>query len=78
MNENNPCYRKGAIWKTRTAIKAQEELLLGKEATIFIPKNEMVLLLYYEMVEYDESVILLWKEKSHLLGLIIFQVNQNL
>lgn len=71
MTNENPCYRKGSLWKTRTKLKATPDNMVsrfnaGKPTEITIPTGEIVMLLFYEMnIDYEENIAFLWKEQVY-------------
>lgn len=61
--DNNPRYRPGALWKTRTRIKAQCEY---RSATkhVFVPRGEVIMLLGYIIrPTHEEHIQFLWNEQ---------------
>lgn len=63
MTNDNPCYRRGALWKTRTKLKAKVD---GKKKAVQIPRGEMIMLLYYEMnISFEESIAFLWNQQVY-------------
>jgi hypothetical protein len=62
---DNVRYRKGAIWRTRTKVKAWLDTDIANEQKWFvIPKDEHVVLLAYLMNRnFEEHVALLWNGK---------------
>jgi len=63
MADDNPCYRRGALWKTRTRIEAHVD---GLSSKVKIPRGEFILLLYYEMnISYEENISFLWREQVY-------------
>lgn len=67
MTNENPCYKPGALWKTRTKIKAKvlaEITVPSKNTTV--PRGEPIMLLAYEMNQsYEEHIAFLWKEQIY-------------
>ncbi len=62
MTNYNPCYDHGAIWKTRTKIYGQTAPDFNNRG--YIPRGELVMLVYYSMnLNFEEEVILLWDNK---------------
>lgn len=59
---DNRRYRKGAIWRTRMKVRTEVNTEVSDEKkTVFIPKDEHVVLLAYTMNRnFEESVALLW------------------
>lgn len=61
--DENPCYRSGALWKTRTKIEAYQDFA-QKERPIMIPKGEIIMLLGYIIrPTNEESIHFLWNQK---------------
>lgn len=58
---NNPCYEPGAMWKTRTSLKAfKDNKNLNR---ISIPRGEFILLMEYQLnLNYEEHIMFLWQE----------------
>lgn len=61
--DDNPCYRPGALWKTRTRIKAQRDYWdINKH--VFVPRGEMIMLLGYIIrPTHEEHIQFLWNEQ---------------
>lgn len=68
---DNPRYRSGVIWRTRTKVKAHLDTDVPEERKVFtIPKDEHVVLLAYAMNRnFEEHVALLWD------GTVVFAFN---
>lgn len=67
---DNPLYRKGVIWRSRTVIKAfpnnEHDGKSDWEEPVFIPRGEHVMLLnYYMGRNYEESITILWKDRIY-------------
>jgi len=65
---DNPRYKKGAIWLTRTNIKAFfDKEYSNKDVFITIPQGEYIMLLtYYMSGGYSEHVIILWNDHTYI------------
>jgi len=63
--DDNPCYKVGALWKTRTKIKTQLFGCDDDEHFIIVPSNEIIMLLGYIIREtHDEHIHFLWNNKT--------------
>jgi hypothetical protein len=69
---DNPCYRPGALWKTRVKLKVFPRCQTADEAVsdagnpIQIPRGEFILILGYVMnTNYEEHIEFLWREKVY-------------
>lgn len=65
MTNDNPCYRRGALWQTRTKLAAIADSLTNN-VIVEIPRGETIMLLFYEMnISYEENIIFLWKDQVY-------------
>lgn len=67
---DNACYRKGALWKTRTKLKATLDTASKIDAELTakttIPHGEMIMVLFYEMnIGYEENIAFLWRDRVY-------------
>lgn len=63
MADDNPCYRRGALWKTRTKFWAVVD---GKNSRAIIPRGAMIMILYYEMnISFEENIAFLWNQQVY-------------
>lgn len=61
--DGNPCYRTGALWKTRTKIAAYRDLSRNEQPVV-VPKGEVIMLLGYIIrPTNEESIHFLWNQK---------------
>lgn len=72
---DNPRYQSGAIWRTRTKIKAYPEGDIPKDFfknVVEIPKDEHVMLVTYMMSRnFEEHAIILWEQRTFF----VFDIN---
>lgn len=65
---DNPCYRPGAIWKTKAKIEIfpRHRIPGRKKKRILLPHNEVIMLLGYILDgNSEEHIEFLWKEKVY-------------